>query len=70
MNIIPHDSLGALPVPTIHDEAMAAYQHGRHSLSPDRVHVSTLVERLTSSPSTAVTRVMPAVSSEPLAVLA
>ncbi len=44
--MINHDSLGALPMPTIHDEVMAAYQYGRHSLSPDRVHVSTLIERL------------------------
>ena len=30
-----HDSLGALPMPTIHDEVMAAYQCGRHS--PPRI---------------------------------
>ena len=64
-----HDSLGALPVPIIHDEAMAAYQHGRHAPHPDRVHVSVLVERLTASPSTAVTRVIPTVTSEPQAVM-
>ena len=104
--MINHDSLGALPMPTIHDEVMAAYQYGRrHSLSPDRVHVSTLIERLprpiptdhgpsdpvirvggvwrrTSDiasselvaalrvcPSMADTRVMPVISSEPVAVI-
>lgn len=41
--MINHDSLGALPMPTIHDEVMAAYQYGRHSLSPDRVHPYRLV---------------------------
>lgn len=86
-------------------EVMAAYQYGRHSLSPDRVHVSTLIERLprpiptdhgpsdpvirvggvwrrTSDiesselvaalrvcPSMADTRVMPVISSEPVAVI-
>lgn len=104
--MIQHDSLGTLPVPIIHDEALAAYQHGRHAPHPDRVHVSTLIERLPRPvptdhgvadpvirvggvwrrmsdiessevlaglrvcPSMADTRVMPVVSSEPVAVSA
>ena len=99
--MIQHDSLGALPTPTIHDEALAVYQYGRHAPHPDRVHVSTLIERLPRPvpidhgvsdpvirvggvwrrmsdiessvvalrPSMADTRVMPAVDSEPIAVI-
>ena len=104
-NVTHHNSLGALPVPIIHDEALAVYQYGKHAPHPDRVHVSTLIERLPRpvptdhgvadpvfrvggvwrrmsdiessevlaglrGPSLADTRVIPVVSSEPVAVLA